>query len=50
MAWSRPGDKPLYEPTNDGQFIDAYMRRSASMSVKQVMRNLGESLLSLQLT
>ena len=31
MAWRRPGDKPLSEP-NDGQFTDAYMRHSASMS------------------
>ena len=27
MAWRRSGHKP----TNDGQFADAYMRRSASL-------------------
>ena len=31
MAWRRTGDKPLSEPMMT-QFIDAYMRRSESMS------------------
>ena len=30
MAWRRPGDKPLSEPTMV-KFTDAYMRHSASM-------------------
>ena len=31
MAWRRPGDKPFYEPMMVN-FIEAYMRHSASMS------------------
>ena len=32
MSWCRSGDKPLFEPMMHGQFTDAYMRHSASMS------------------
>ena len=33
IAWCRSGAKPLSEPLMHGQFTDAYMRHSASMSV-----------------